>query len=288
MRRRRVHAAANHERWLVSYADFITLLFAFFVVMFANSQVDRDKIARVSESVRGALEHGRLPAPIEGFLGRARDMKNTDRGIANASRGQIEELIPTLQQLSSDLSKEVEDGKIQVELGSRGLVITTREAAFFAPAGDTINTAAYPIIEKLAATINKLPNQVRMEGHTDSTPISTPRFKSNWELSAARSIAMMELLTSRYGVPRSKVAIAGYADTVPLEPNSSAEGRARNRRVDIVILNSSGQTAEPAAKPQPPPEAERKAEPAKTKEAEPVAAPRKPAAPASPKPSPGR
>jgi chemotaxis protein MotB len=249
-----LHGHANHERWLVSYADFITLLFAFFVVMFANSQVDRDKIARVSQSVRGALEHGRMPAQLEGFLGRSRDLRNGERGIANPGRGQmsVEELIPTLQQLSTDLAQEVEDGKIQVELGTRGLVITTREAAFFAPAGDTINAAAYPIIEKLAATINKLPNQVRMEGHTDSTPINTARFKSNWELSAARSIAMMELLTSKYGVPRSKVAIAGYADTVPLEGNTTAEGRSRNRRVDIVILNSNGRTAEPAPPAAPP------------------------------------
>lgn len=254
MARRRRHAEhANHERWLVSYADFITLLFAFFVVMFANSQVDREKISKVSESVRGALEQGAMPVQIEGFLGRSREVKPTEKGLANpppapdpAALKRMEDLLPTMQQLSADLRQEVDDGKIQVQLTSRGLIISMREAAFFPPADDKINASAYAMLQKLAETIIKLPNPVRMEGHTDSTPIRTARFKSNWELSAARSIAMMELLTGRFRVPREKVAIAGYADTVPQAPNDSAEGRARNRRVDIVILNSQGQSAEPA------------------------------------------
>ncbi len=98
----------------------------------------------------------------------------------------------------------------------------------------------------MAAAIAKMPNPVRLEGHTDSTPINTPRFHSNWELSSARSIAILELLTGKFGVPRNRLSIAGYADTAPVASNDTEEGRARNRRADIVILNEQGVIAEPA------------------------------------------
>ena len=108
-----------------------------------------------------------------------------------------------------------------------------------------ISPDAYDGLEKVAAAITKMPNPVRLEGHTDSTPISTPRFHSNWELSAARSIALLELLSDKFGVPRERLSIAGYADTAPVASNDTEEGRARNRRVDIVILNEQGMMGEP-------------------------------------------
>lgn len=250
-RRRAPESSAHHERWLVSYADFITLLFAFFVVMFANSQVDRDRVSRVSESVKGALEGGVLPVYLEGFLGRSRDVNAKGLGNqkvkGNGVADGLSELLPSLQSLTRQMDDEIRDGKLQVQLTPRGLMVSMREAALFATGDDAISAGAYPMVQKLAATINALPNPVRLEGHTDSTPIRTPRFKSNWELSAARAIAMMELLTSRFNVPTRKVAIAGYADTIALVPNDTPEGRARNRRVDIIILNRSGLGAEPQA-----------------------------------------
>jgi len=252
-RRKRVQAA-NHERWLVSYADFITLLFAFFVVMFANSQVDRERVARVAESVKGAMEQGSLRIVMNGFLGRSSQVKPTEKGLANApgevagkSAQQAADLLPSLESLSKQFAGEIAEGKMLVTLTQRGLVVSMNEAAFFPPAEDTINPSTYSMVEKLAATVKSLPNQVRMEGHTDATPIRSARFRSNWELSAARAIALMELMTSRFGVPREKVAIAGYADTAPVAPNDTAEGRSRNRRVDIVILNRDGMKAEPVA-----------------------------------------
>jgi chemotaxis protein MotB len=254
-RRRRGAPAAheNHERWLVSYADFITLLFAFFVVMFANSQVDKERMAAVSESVREALEHGSISSSPHGFLGRSREVSPAARGAANArgSKDQhtVTELMPSLETLNRKFQKETQDGTLQFNLTPRGLVISMREAAFFPPGDDTLNSASLKVIEKLADTLNALPNPLRLEGHTDSTPISTARFKSNWELSAARSIAMMEVLTARFGVPKARVAIAGYADTIPVDTNDSPEGRARNRRVDVVILNQAGASNEPIAAP---------------------------------------
>ena len=247
MARRKRHAhPENHERWLVSYADFITLLFAFFVVMFANSQVDREKMASVSEAVKGALESGTVQLPIHGFLGRSRDVRPEERGLANSpgsfhpmakpvsNENQIVELLPSVEDLKKELKSEIDQGKLHVEMTPRGVVISMREAAFFASADDSVSSDTVPILEKVADVLNRLPNPIRMEGHTDSTPISNSRFRSNWELSTARAIAMMEALVTRFGVDRRRVAVAGYADNAPAATNDSVEGRARNRRVDII------------------------------------------------------
>jgi chemotaxis protein MotB len=126
-------------------------------------------------------------------------------------------------------------------------VVSLVQAAYFPSGEDRIFPEAYGSIEKVAEVIRKLPNPVRIEGHTDSVPIHNSRFRSNWELSAARSIRMLELLANRFGVPRERLAIAGYADNIPVSPNDTEEGRAQNRRVDLVILSEAGLAREPAA-----------------------------------------
>jgi chemotaxis protein MotB len=172
--------------------------------------------------------------------------------------GAIVELLPSLQRLNADLSREISEGKIEVSLQPRGLVVSLKQAAFFPSGTDAIEPGTFDALAKVATVIRKLPNPVRLEGHTDSVPINTPRFRSNWELSAARSIAMMELFAARFDVDRNQMAISGYADTIPVAPNESEEGRRQNRRVDILILNEHGILAEPvpatAAVPAPPPQ----------------------------------
>jgi chemotaxis protein MotB len=153
--------------------------------------------------------------------------------------------VGSLEKLERALRLEVEQGQIKLILEQRGLVISLREASFFASGDDALYPGTYPSIAKIAQAIRELPNPVRLEGHTDSVPIHNSRFRSNWELSAARSIAMLELLVSRFGVASGRMAVAGYAETAPVEDNHSEEGRAHNRRVDIVILSESGARPEP-------------------------------------------
>lgn len=244
----------NHDRWLVSYADFITLMFAFFVVMFASSQADRVKVRRVSESVTRALEEGpgakARAAVMEMFVGSAgaRPKGNSParNGAADnpvvappptAASLQAAELLPSLQYLSTQLKNELESGTMRLSLEPRGLVVSLQQATFFPSGEDTIDPATYPSLQKVATAICQLPNPVRLEGHTDAIPIHTTRFRSNWDLSAARAIAVLQLLTTRFNVPLQRLAIAGYAETIPIAANDTEEGRARNRRVDIVILN---------------------------------------------------
>ncbi len=246
-------AHENHERWLVSYADFITLLFAFFVVMFASSQGDKSKAKQVSDSVREALENGGMPSAVRELWGGTVDDKGKGnalmKGPGGAKRAEKEpdvkpdippvsaELLPSMEYLTGALQDEIKTGKIQMRLETRGLVISLREAAFFGSGDDAITAASLPSIEKMAAVLQGLPNPVRLEGHTDSVPIHNSRFRNNWELSAARSIAMLEVLSSRFGIPAGRFAVAGYADTIPVDSNETDEGRAHNRRVDIVVVN---------------------------------------------------
>lgn len=258
-RRKKQEPAANHERWLVSYADFITLMFAFFVVMFASSQTDRAKAQQVSDSIRNALGNDRIASAISGILGGAPGLKQQGNAMRHGpggaqkpsadSAGKLNELLPSLRILQSQLKPEIASGMLQVSMEARGLVISLRQAAFFPSGQDTIDAATYSTLEKLAKVILAVPNKVRLEGHTDAVPIHTARYRSNWELSSARSVTMLELLTTRYQVPESRLSVGGYAETIPIASNETPEGRAQNRRVDIVILNENGLKGEPAALP---------------------------------------
>jgi chemotaxis protein MotB len=253
MARRKAHPDhENHERWLVSYADFITLLFAFFVVMFASSQADKGRAKQVSESVKKALEGEKMSAVIAAVLGGAMDNKGQGNAMMKGPGGakppnteKLPELLPSLHVLTQELKQEIEQGKIRVSMEPRGLTISFTQAALFPSGEDVISPESYASLEKVAAAILKIPNPVRLEGHTDSLPIRNSRFRSNWELSAARSIALLDLLTTRFHVPAARVSIAGYADNAPLASNDTEQGRSRNRRVDIVILNEQGALGEP-------------------------------------------
>ncbi|HEY7335467.1 MAG TPA: flagellar motor protein MotB [Bryobacteraceae bacterium] len=264
MARKRHKAHENHERWLVSYADFITLLFAFFVVMFAASQADKGKAQQVSDSVKKALEGEKMSAMLAAILGgtvgdtgKGNAMLRGPGGAQKAPEEKkaqpLAELVPSLKVLSEELKKEIESGQIKLNMQPRGLVVSFNQAALFPSGEDVISPDAYNGLEKVAAAINKIPNPVRLEGHTDSVPIRTARFHSNWELSAARSIALLELLSTRFGVSRQRMSIAGYADSAPVASNETEEGRAHNRRADIVILNEQGVIGEPAKGPEPAP-----------------------------------
>jgi chemotaxis protein MotB len=262
---KRKHAAhhENHERWLVSYADFITLLFAFFVVMFATAQKDKTKARIVAESVREALQHGQLSAAITGIINH-RKVAPDGKGDSRLNPSEPPppkppekspppppkmDLAKALETLNGALQKEILKGTVTVKLDQRGLVVSMREVAFFNSGDDTINPAAYPVIEKIAAVIGKVANPVRLEGHTDSIPIHNSRFRSNWELSAARSIAMLEILRDRYQMPAERMSVAGFAENAPVDSNDTQEGRMHNRRVDLVILSAEAQRGEPPPAP---------------------------------------
>jgi len=262
MKRPKAAHHESHERWLVSYADFITLMFAFFVVMFATAQTDKTKAREVSESVREALQHGQLTSKLEGIINQRRvvpegkgDSKRNPASpppsepSGNAPLASQAELVKAADTLNKSLEKELKKGELLVQVDRRGLVISLREAGFFASGDDTVNASSFPIIEKITDVIGPLHNPLRLEGHTDSVPIHNARFQSNWELSTARGIAMLETLRQRYHVPNERMSVAGFAENAPADTNETAEGRMHNRRVDVVVLSAEALRGEPPSAP---------------------------------------
>jgi chemotaxis protein MotB len=261
MRRKNKVTKENHERWLVSYADLVTLLFAFFVVMFASTQTDKSRAKEISEAVKEALQNGGIPPQILAILGGTKDDKGRGnqllRGPNTLSPKATEEkpsparpldLIAAYGALRGKLGPEIKNGAVDVYIEERGIIIGLNSAVFFPSGGDTIDGSVFPTLEKVSSVLNQLPNPLRLEGHTDSLPINTARFRSNWELSAARGIAMLRALNENYSVANSRMAVVGYADTQSLESNETEDGRRKNRRVDIVIVSAYGMRSEPKQK----------------------------------------
>lgn len=212
LRKRRPH----HDLWLISYADLVTLLFALFVLLFAMARAERAQAIKLADSLRRALNSRPTPAP---------------------PRPAVNELTSAFERLQLQLAPELAAGRMKVALEARGVVISLREGAFFGPGSDAIDSSAFDSMAKVAAIIRDLPNSVRLEGHTDSVPIQTGRFRSNWELSAARSIAVLTYFQHHFDISGDRFSIAGFADRAPVADNESAGGRAQNRRVDVVILS---------------------------------------------------
>ena len=243
-RRRPQHE--NHERWLVSYADFITLLFAFFVVMFASSEVNREKVGKIAEAyalyLEGEIAPENLAAPApQGEPGSAQAIAG-DPALAAA----YAEMKPILDRANERLADLIEEGKVQLTIQGRGLVMSLKEAALFGAGQADFLPGAQELLGRVAESLDGAGgHSIRLEGHTDDTPIQTAQYPSNWELSAARAINVLDLMTGRLGLDPEQVSVAGYGEYRPAEKNDTAAGRSANRRVDIVILSRSATALEP-------------------------------------------
>lgn len=256
-RRRRPRSHANHDRWLVSYADFITLLFAFFVVLYASAQVDKRKVGKLAMAIQVAFQElGVFPAsttkipldfdepmPFSRVQGIENAKHNTELGrIASPPEGELssssEEANLTIMQaqLQQALSHEIKLRQVFLHRESEGLVISLREFGFFESGSPSLKASAIPALDRIASILAFRTCRLRIEGHTDNIPIHTPQMASNWELSTARSTEMVRLLIVRYGFPPERLSAAGYAEYHPIASNETPQGRAQNRRVDIVIL----------------------------------------------------
>jgi chemotaxis protein MotB len=205
--------------------------------MFASGRTDRVRAKQISQAVQTALGSSSQKTKLDG-------MQKAD-GQSPAPL----DLESSMAVLRKELAPEIGDGKVQLRLESRGLIVGLSAASFFPSGADVIDPGSYHTIAKVATVLNTLPNALRLEGHTDSVPINTPRFKSNWELSAARSIAMLRLLNEQYGVDRNRMAVIGYADTESTADSDETEEQHRkHRRVDIVIMSDTGMRAEPQSR----------------------------------------
>lgn len=221
-RRRTRRAAAGEavegrDRWLISYADLVTLLFALFVVLFAAA--DHERARSISHSLAAEFGEAETAGPansvgvLPGSTHLAREEEAINRAFANN---------PALA------------SRARVTRTERGLVISLAEAGFFAPGQADLRDDALSLTDALADALRDGDAELRVEGHTDSQPISNSRYPSNWELSTARAANVLSRMRAR-DIASSRLSVVGYADERPVADNSTPEGRAQNRRVDIVV-----------------------------------------------------
>jgi chemotaxis protein MotB len=226
--RRKKPRGGNHERWLVSYADLVTLLFAVFAMMYAISNVDAEKLARLVSTMQVVFDSG--GGGIGPPLG-----PNPEGDLESFLDGVDQDLVNLRQGLLGRLSAQINQDRVDLTLDERGLVISIREAGSFDLGSADLSGVAESIIAEVAATLVGVRNPVMVEGHTDNVPISTARFASNWELSTGRATAVIAFLIERMGVAPSRLSAAGYGEFRPRADNDTPGNRALNRRVDIVI-----------------------------------------------------
>jgi chemotaxis protein MotB len=216
-RRREEHD--NADRWVVSYADFITLLFAFFTTMYAISHVDLGKLERFAGSMRSAFKANGVEKiiTIEGI-------KPVDYGLFSIEK-----------ELKTAMDKFDKIEGITTIMDERGLRLILGESVLFDSGTASLKEKAKEILSTAAPIIKGVKNHITIEGHTDNIPISNARFPSNWELSVARATAVLVYLIQEHKIDPSRLSASGYAEWRPIASNTTPEGRAKNRRVEIIF-----------------------------------------------------
>ena len=237
-------AHVNHERWMVSFADFMTLLFALFVVLFSISSVDQSKLEQVADSMDQAF--GILPTQgtsllhKEGQQGKPEVIKPvvpTHKAMAAKEKSLQKDLAARLKQAG------LSDNDMAFRYEERGLVIQLSSSILFETGSEQLKSQAIPVIYKLASQLSALNQAIRVEGHTDNLKFKGGR--SNWDLSAARATRVLQTFIKTKKIGPSRLSLAGYGEYHPIASNKTAQGRAQNRRVDIVLLNNRALVQEP-------------------------------------------
>ena len=227
------HGDGSHERWLLTYSDLITLLMVFFVVMYAMSTSDTKKFNALKSSLQSALKtDGAGTNMIMEYSG--------ERPISKPVQlDQVKDEMTEFRDIIQKLQANIADPKnVAIFIDERGLTIRFLDSVLFDLGSGELRGGALPLLDAVGTVLKSSNHFTRVEGHADNLPINTMQFPSNWELSSARSIAVTRYLIQTHGLDPHRLSSLGYGEYHPLYPNSSEENRAKNRRVDIVILRS--------------------------------------------------
>jgi chemotaxis protein MotB len=271
--KKKYEAHINHERWLVSYADFITLLFAFFVVLFSSSQVDHRKITKLAEAIQSAFQqlgifqnaytrpplspNGSIPVSQMRLVNShvAPEQMFGAMAAAAAAERERRSLEALRRELEAQLAPEIRRNVVAIVQNREGLIISLREIGFYASGSATLKPSSLPAVRRIAMILRNRPEAIRFEGHTDNVPIHNAKYASNWELSVARATKMLRLFITKFHFQPARLSAAGYGQYHPVASNATPAGRALNRRVDIVVLAPRSPlpilTVEKANRPQP-------------------------------------
>ncbi len=240
----------NSERWLLTYADLITLLLAFFIVMYSMSQIDAKKFGQMKTQLSSVLRGGNTIFP------QGQDVDNDGSGLLKiGDLHMIQKRIRAKFSLQGDyrfiqtgegpgLNRNIADA-VTSEIGERGLTIRIKDYALFESGKANLRAEALDVLEAIADEVTASGNHICIEGHTDNLPINTQKFPSNWELSTARSTSVLRYLVEKKGFSPDKISARGFGEFRPIASNATDVGRSRNRRVDIVLLSDILSSVEP-------------------------------------------
>jgi len=260
-RHKKPEKEGNHERWLVSYADFITLLFAVFVALYAMSQTDKQKMDQLVSSLRESFGYVKTGASSEKLnVVESSDlrtipsirmqvltpgMRNSGKGRRPVTQASIKDFREIKATIDGNLKKYGAQNKVNVDVTKRGLVVTLKEAGFFDSGDATVKEESLQLLAMVVGSLANYSNPIRIEGNTDNVPINTGKYRSNWELSTSRATNIVHYLIEKYHFQPEKISAVGYGEFRPVANNGSESGRTRNRRVDIVLLAKEGEGGEP-------------------------------------------
>jgi chemotaxis protein MotB len=235
-------ATNQRDRWMVSYVDVLSILLIFFMLAAAKSlpapQAQTQKVVPAPPPSEAQAEEVQpTPPPVQEEA--AQTAENTVPEPPPAQPAPAAEPAPPPRANLLHAQELLKEQGLEPKLEARGLVISVPQVILFPSGGDTVNPQAMPTIAQIADVLRGIPNDVRLVGHADTVPVHNRRFRSNWDLSVARSEKILELLSIRYGIAESRLSIASYGPWRPAAPNDTVDGRASNRRVEIVILDES-------------------------------------------------
>jgi chemotaxis protein MotB len=258
------HGGGSGGRWLVSYADFVTLMFGFFLILWASADQSQEKFSELAIAFQKALNSGAMlgqqgTGQIVGKGGRQGQIQISPFTRISEQAGELAAQSGVTDQISVGMKKE-------------GLVISLSGSLLFESGKTDIRPEASEVLGRLASVMEPAPGKIRIEGHSDNIPFGTPDIPSNWELSTMRAASVLRYFTETLGMPADRFEIAGYAEFRPLVPNDTRENRNKNRRVEIILLKPDT-TITPVAEELPAAEAAPGAEPAAKPGAEPAAKP---------------
>ncbi|MDR0311372.1 MAG: OmpA family protein [Acidobacteriota bacterium] len=263
-RKKKPEEPENHERWMVSYADFVTLLFAFFTCLYAISTVDAAKMGQMVASMRvsfgGQIFDGGSNTLTLNDLGSGgttssssiladpefpADDPNGLKGARRKTDGDAPKVILNgeadmgrfKRALEAVLSEEIKSNLVRIYLERRGIVVQLGEDGMFDSGSDVIRADGIATLDRIATSLTTIGNHIRIEGHADSVPINTARFPSNMHLSVSRASNVLQRMETVYGMSPQLLSAAGYGEYRPVASNDTSEGRARNRRVDVIIMD---------------------------------------------------
>ena len=241
-RRRHAEEHASHDRWIISYADFITILFAFFVVLFSSAYRDNQAIIKLSHAIHNGFQSlgafsGGTDRNAAGYAPMP-DHPAPPQGTEEANAASPADLVQLRKELEGAMGAELKNHEVDMRVTPEGFVISLRELGFFNSGQAELLPGAGEKIERIARILTQHGLDLRVEGHSDNQPIHNAQFRSNWELSTARAMSVLMLLVNDGGFDPGKISVAGYGQYRPVADDATPEGRRMNRRVDLVVVGS--------------------------------------------------